>query len=67
MIPFKIKIKVFAKRYHMGTLGGKGLSYVGDRIFFIFNSIILKNLWERSYLQFTRNGHFTSEVVNVGN
>ena len=24
MIPSKIKIKNFAKRYHMGTLGGKG-------------------------------------------
>ena len=26
MIPSKIKIKNFAKRYHMGTLGGKGLN-----------------------------------------
>ena len=25
MIPSKIKIERFAKRYHMGTLGGKGL------------------------------------------
>ena len=25
MIPSKIKIESFAKRYHMGTLGGKGL------------------------------------------
>ena len=26
MIPSKIKIESFAKRYHMGTLGGKGLN-----------------------------------------
>ena len=26
MIPSKIKIESFAKRYHMGTLGGKGLT-----------------------------------------
>ena len=25
MVPSKIKIESFAKRYHMGTLGGKGL------------------------------------------
>ena len=29
MIPFKIKIESFAKRYHMGTLGEKGLSGPG--------------------------------------
>ena len=27
MIPPKIKIESFAKRCHMGTLGGKGLEY----------------------------------------
>ena len=27
MVPSKIKIESFAKRYHMGTLGGKGLSF----------------------------------------
>ena len=26
MVPSKIKIESFAKRYHMGTLGGKGLN-----------------------------------------
>ena len=26
MVPSKIKIESFAKRYHMGTLGGKGFS-----------------------------------------
>ena len=29
MVPSKIKIESFAKRYHMGTLGGKGLSNCG--------------------------------------
>ena len=33
MIPSKIKIESFAKRCHMGTLGGKGLS----KQFLIFN------------------------------
>ena len=30
MVPSKIKIESFAKRYHMGTLGGKGLKYLID-------------------------------------
>ena len=27
MVPSKIKIEIFAKRYHMGMLGGKGLMF----------------------------------------
>ena len=33
MIPSKIKIVCFAKRWHMGTPGGKGLKHRNDRIF----------------------------------
>ena len=40
MIPSKIKIKNFAKRYHMGTLGGKGLTHTSIYYFFII--IIIK-------------------------
>ena len=32
MIPSKIKIESFAKRCHMGTLGGKGLKKLDDII-----------------------------------
>ena len=28
----KIKIESFAKRYHMGTLGGKGLRWLGSSL-----------------------------------
>ena len=34
MIPSKIKIESFAKRCHMGTLGGKGLNTSEDNISF---------------------------------
>ena len=34
MIPSKIKIESFAKRCHMGTLGGKGLNNWQILIFF---------------------------------
>ena len=38
MVPSKIKIESFAKRCHMGTLGGKGLNKKASvSIFFICN------------------------------
>ena len=33
MVPSKIKIESFAKRYHMGTLGGKGLTVLHSKGF----------------------------------
>ena len=50
MIRFKIKIECFAKRYHMGTLGGKGLNKFANFPIF-FNSFLCTNamLWLRGF------------------
>ena len=41
MIPSKIKIESFAKRCHMGTLGGKGLTIYPPRV------LVAQHGWKR--------------------
>ena len=56
MVPSKIKIESFAKRYHMGTLGGKGLTSGAE-----FNwTFILWILFHVDFRDITKDGLLSS-------
>ena len=53
MVPSKIKIESFAKRYHMGTLGGKGLKkFVNCHFLCCEGNVVSLDVVERNLILF---------------
>ena len=59
MVPSKIKIESFAKRYHMGTLGGKGLRGSVDS----FLCLTVSNVFPSDDLVYLENDPERDEYV----